>query len=221
MPIKIKDKNKPQPTTTPPPVTTTPAPQPEPFVLGAPKGTIGGDLQIAYGRGGTEPTVTDASLVLGYIDPGNFLGGDMQLDIEAARTAVRERVAEPLGMSPEAAAEAILVVASEEMRGLLTDMTVAQGRDARDCLMVAGGGAAGLNVIRIARETGVRHVLIPKLAAGLSALGGQYSDISAQFSRGRHTISSVFDHDGVNAALQEIGDEIDTFLAEVQHSGEQ
>src|SRR5690242_4793493 len=63
---------------------------------------------VAYGLGGTEPTVTDAALVLGYIDPDNFLGGRMALDLEAARDAISERLARPLGLDPEAAAEAVL-----------------------------------------------------------------------------------------------------------------
>ena len=175
---------------------------------------------VAYGRGGTEPTVTDAALVLGYLDPDNFLGGRMALDAGAARAAVSAKIAGPLGTTTVRAADSILVLAAEEMRGLLTDMTVAQGRDARDCLMVAGGGAAGLNIVQIARELGIRHVLIPKLAAGLSAVGGQYSDITAGFSRGHHTVSSDFDFGGVNAALQEIEAEIDGFFVDVQHPGE-
>jgi N-methylhydantoinase A len=167
----------------------------------------------AYGRGGTEPTVTDAALIVGYINPENFLGGRMALDANAARLAITRRLAGPLGLSVEACAEAVLVVASEEMRGLIMDATVAQGRDARECLMVAGGGAAGLTIVRIAREIGLRELVIPKLAAGLSALGGVYSDITAIFSRGRYTLSSQFDYEGVNEALRDIDADIDRFLS--------
>jgi N-methylhydantoinase A len=124
----------------------------------------------AYGRGGTEPTVTDAAVVLGYIDPDDFLGGHMRLDAKAARRAVASRLAEPLGIGVEQAAASVLAIVSESMRGLLTDLTVAQGRDARECLMVAGGGAAGLNIVHIAREAGIRTLIVPKLAAGLSAV---------------------------------------------------
>lgn len=175
---------------------------------------------VAYGRGGTEPTVTDAALTLGYIDPDNFLGGKMPLDLAGARAAIEERLGRPLGMSAEDAAEAVLVIASEQMRGLINDMTVAQGRDARQCLMVAGGGAAGLNIVRIAREAEITHLVIPKMAAGLSALGGQYSDITASFARGQYTLSSSFDFDGVAAALSEIDAEMDAFLASVNHGGQ-
>jgi N-methylhydantoinase A len=175
---------------------------------------------VVYGLGGREPTVTDAAAVLGYLNPDNFLSGRMRLDVEAARNVIRERLAEPLGLTVEEAAEAVLVVASEQMRGLVVDCTVSQGRDARECMMVAGGGAAGINIVRIAREIGLREIIIPKLAAGLSAVGGVYTDIAASFSRGHHTLSSQFDHAGVNAVLREIDDEIDGFLDEVGHLGE-
>jgi N-methylhydantoinase A len=174
---------------------------------------------VAYGRGGTEPTVTDAAVVLGYLNPRNFLGGRMELDVDAARAAIADRLGDALGADAESCAEAVLVVASEQMRGLIVDATIAQGRDARECVLVAGGGAAGINIVRIARELGLREVVIPKLAGGLSAVGGLYSDITAVFSRGHHTLSSTFDFDGVNRALGELDREMSDFLAEVQHEG--
>jgi N-methylhydantoinase A len=173
----------------------------------------------AYGRGGTEPTVTDAAVVLGYIDPEDFLGGRMRLDARAARQAVASRLAEPLGISVEKAAASVLAIVSESMRGLLTDLTVAQGRDARECLMVAGGGAAGLNIVHIAREAGIRTLIVPKLAAGLSAVGGLYSDIMAVFSRGFLANTAQFDEAGVNATLAGIDAEIEDFFGQVEHPG--
>ena len=175
---------------------------------------------VGYGLGGTEPTVTDAALVLGYIDPNNFLGGRMTLDLEAARAALLMRVGEPLGLSAEGAAEAILRVASESMRGFITDMTVAQGRDPRQCIMIAGGGAAGLNIVRIARDLGVGQVVIPRLAAGLSATGGQFSDISATFSVGQYANSASFDYDTVNRTLSDLETQLHTFLDHVDQPGE-
>jgi N-methylhydantoinase A len=174
----------------------------------------------AYGKGGTEPTVTDAAVVLGYIDPDNFLGGAMKLDLEAARSAMLAKVGEPLGLSAEGAAEAILRVASEAMRGFITDMTVAQGRDPRQCIMIAGGGAAGLNIVRIARDLGIKQVIIPRLAAGLSATGGQFSDTSATFSIGRYTSSSSFDYEKVNATIDELKTQLTEFLDAVNQEGE-
>lgn len=173
----------------------------------------------AYGRGGIEPTVTDAAVVLGYLNPVNFLGGRMQLDPAAARAAFERRLCGPLDMDVESCAEAVLVVASEQMRNLILDATVAQGRDARSCLLVAGGGAAGINIVRIARELGLGALLIPKLAAGLSATGGLYADLTAIFSRGHYTRTDTFDFDGVNRALAELVEETDTFLAAVNHAG--
>lgn len=175
---------------------------------------------VAYGKGGTEPTVTDAALVLGYIDPDNFLGGAMKLDLEAARSAMLEKVGEPLGLSAEGAAEAILRVASESMRGFITDMTVAQGRDPRQCIMIAGGGAAGLNIVRIARDLGVKQIIIPRLAAGLSATGGQFSDISATFSIGQYASSAAFDYEKVNATVGELKTALTSFLDAVDQPGE-
>jgi N-methylhydantoinase A len=174
----------------------------------------------AYGKGGTEPTVTDAALVLGYIDPDNFLGGQMRLDLESARSAVSAKVAEPLGLTAEGGAEAILRVASESMRGFITDMTVAQGRDPRQCILVAGGGAAGLNIVRIARDLGVRQIVIPRLAAGLSATGGQFSDISATFSVGRYAHTSSFGYEAVNGTLDELELALGSFLDDVNQAGE-
>jgi N-methylhydantoinase A len=174
----------------------------------------------AYGRGGTEPTVTDAALVLGYLDPQDFLGGAMPLDRAAAHAAVESKLARPLGISVERAAAAVLTIASEAMRGLLTDLTVAQGKDARECVMVAGGGAAGLNIVQIARESGIRQVIVPKLAAGLSAVGGLYSDIMGVFSRGHYALSTSFDFASVNAMLADLDREMEAFLAGIDHPGE-
>jgi N-methylhydantoinase A len=84
---------------------------------------------VCYGRGGSRPTVTDASLVLGHLDPKNFLGGSMVLDVAGARTAIEEYVAYPLGMEVEPAAAAILEVATENMVGAIAEVTIKQGVD--------------------------------------------------------------------------------------------
>ena len=144
----------------------------------------------------------------------------MVLDSAAAYNSVREFLAEPMGTTVEAAAESVMTIASEAMRGLLGDLTVSQGRDARECSMVAGGGAAGLNIVRIAREAGIRRVLVPRMAAGLSAVGGLFSDIIGVFSRGHYTVTSNFDFAGVANTLRDLKDEMDRFLAEIDHPGE-
>src|SRR5262249_40858021 len=105
-----------------------------------------------YGRGGDKPTVTDAALALGHIDPGFFLGGRMKLDIELARRAIDRHVGAPLGVSIEAAAAAIIALVTETMAGAIEDITVNQGIDPRGAVLVGGGGAAGLNSVAIARR---------------------------------------------------------------------
>jgi N-methylhydantoinase A len=174
----------------------------------------------SYGRGGQLPTVTDAAVVLGYIDPDNFLGGRMKLDAGAARRAFARHLAEPLGMTVEEAAEAVLRITSEDMRGFTTDMTISQGLDPRRCILVAGGGAAGMNIVRIARDLGVEHVIVPRLASGLSAVGGQCTDISFTASAGRYVATTSFDASAANAAINQLDDELEKFFAGVEHPGE-
>ncbi|MCY3887006.1 MAG: hydantoinase/oxoprolinase family protein [Chloroflexi bacterium] len=174
-----------------------------------------------YNLGGDRPTVTDAAVVLGHIDPAYFLGGRMTLDPVLAKAAIDTHVAAPLNLSTEAAAQAIITVSSERMRGFISEMTISQGLDPRESLMIAGGGSAGLTIVGIARELSVSHVLIPKLAAGLSAMGGQYSDLMATFSRGWHSTSKDFDAEGVNNALRDIANDMDDFFRRVNMEGEQ
>lgn len=166
-----------------------------------------------YGRGGDRPTVTDAAIVLGYIDPAFFLGGRMSLQADLAHAAIERDVAVPLGLSVEAAAEAVMELYSERLRAFIADLTIAQGLDPREALLVAGGGSAGLNIVSVARELGIPQVLAPSLAAGLSATGGHYSDVVATFTRSLATSTKGFDFTRVNNALDEIGKEADAFLA--------
>src|SRR5690606_15034905 len=100
---------------------------------------------VCYGNGGTEPTVTDATVVLGYLDPDFFLGGAMKLDRDAAYRVVAEKVAKPLGLSVEEAAWNIINLATENMVQAIADITVAQGIDPAGAVLIGGGGAAGLN----------------------------------------------------------------------------
>jgi len=154
-----------------------------------------------YGRGGEQPTVTDASLILGHIDPAYFLGGAMKLDAARAERAVRANVAKPLNLGLEEAAAAILRLATENMVGAIEEITIDQGIDPRRAILVGGGGAAGLNSVAIARRLGCGRVVIPEVGAALSAAGALMSDLHADF-RALHYSSSVnFDFEGVNATL--------------------
>ncbi len=167
-----------------------------------------------YGRGGTRPTVTDAALVLGYVDPDRFLGGAMKLDTAAAERALGE-LAETLGIGPQQTAHAVLSVANERMIAAIHELTVNEGVDPRDSTLVAGGGAAGLTILPIARELGCREVLVPRAAGVLSAFGGQHSDIVRELSTPHVTNSLDFDFDGVRGALGRLSERLAAFEAEL------
>ena len=171
-----------------------------------------------YGRGGARPTVTDAALVLGYLNPAYFLGGQMQLDVEAARQAVGT-IAEPLEQTTDQAAQAILTIAGEAMVQAIQEISVNEGIDPRETLLVAGGGAAGLNMVSIAQALGCPQVLIPRTAGALSACGAQYSDIVAEFSLSRLAVTDDFAYTEVNAALQSLHAEMDTLESELRGRG--
>lgn len=160
----------------------------------------------AYRRGGTRPTVTDAALVLGFLDPDFFLGGRMAMDVAAAEAALKREVAQPLGRSLEEAAIAVIALATENMVQAIMDITVNQGIDPTETAFVAGGGAGGLNCVAIARRLGCRRVLVPEPGAALAAAGALISDLTSRYHAMFHAESGRFDRKGVNqtlAALEE------------------
>ncbi len=163
-----------------------------------------------YGRGGTTPTVTDAAVVLGYLDPESFAGGRLELLLDAAQDAVSAQLADPLGCSLQEAASSVLVIAAELMVSAIKDLTVKQGFDPRTSLLVAGGGAAGLMIAPIARELGCQRVLIPRTAGALSACGGQFANLVAESARTYFTDTSDFDADAVSQVVDELALELDT-----------
>jgi N-methylhydantoinase A len=171
-----------------------------------------------YGKGGTEATVTDAALVLGYLDPDNFLGGRMKLDAPAAARAVAA-VGERIGAPAEDAALAIMTIANEHMVAAIKEITVNQGVDPRDSALVAGGGAAGLGIAAIARELGCASVLLPRTAGALSAFGAQQADIVTEAGRSLLTDSADFDFDRANAVLSEIDGELDRTAVGLRERG--
>ena len=154
-----------------------------------------------YGRGGENPTVTDASVVLGHLDPDFFLGGAMQLDRAAARRAVDRHVAQPLSLSVEEAASAIIELATENMVQAILDISVNQGIDPGAAILIGGGGAAGLNSVLIARRLQSPRLLIPQVGAALSAAGAVLSDLSTRFQTLLFTRSDRFAFAGVATAL--------------------
>jgi 5-oxoprolinase (ATP-hydrolysing)/N-methylhydantoinase A len=157
-----------------------------------------------YGMGGTKPTVTDASLVLGYYDPGFFLGGRMALDVEAARKAMAS-IAQPLGLSVEEAAWGIHKVVVESMGAAARVHLVEKGKDPRRYAMVGFGGAGPAHAVDVARVLGVRQVIIPPASGAASALGFLAAPLSFDMVRSLPVeFSEGFDAAGVNTLLGEL-----------------
>ncbi len=136
-----------------------------------------------YGRGGREPTITDANAVLGRLSPKYFAGGQFELDVEAARRAIDERVAQPLHMSIERAAEGIAALANAQMVRALQLVSVERGHDPRTCVMVAFGGAGPMHAAELARELHCPRVVIPPEAGVQSAWGLLVADARRDFSQ--------------------------------------
>ena len=135
-----------------------------------------------YGLGGEEPTVTDANLVLGRLGADRFLGGEMKLDVKAAERALA-KVGKPLGMSATQAADGILRIAATAMSYAVKGVTTERGLDAGDFALVAYGGAGPLHAVAVAREIGIRNVIIPGAPGVFSAFGMLFSDLRYDYVR--------------------------------------
>lgn len=170
---------------------------------------------VCYGRSGTEPTLTDACVALGYVDPEYFLGGKMKLDLKGARRAIDEKIANPLGMSTEDAAAAIVTLATENMASAIEDITVNQGIDPRNAVLIGGGGAAGLNSIFIARRMNIPRLVIPEVGAALSAAGALMSELAADYRAVEYMVTNDFLIDKANAILSDLKAKAQNFLNEI------
>ena len=137
---------------------------------------------VCYGQGGNEPTITDANLVLGRLSPDYFLGGEMEMDIEGARQAIREKCADPLGMGVLEVALGIVEIANSAMVGALRQVSVQRGHDPRDFLLVAFGGAGPVHANRLAAELEIPTVLVPPSPGTTSAMGLLVTDIKHDYS---------------------------------------
>jgi len=161
-----------------------------------------------YGLGGAAPTVTDANLVLGRLGAERFLGGEMRLDVAAAARAIRDQVAAPLGMDVTAAADGILRIAVTAMSYAVKGVTTERGLDVGDFALVAYGGAGPLHALAIARELGIRRVIIPGAPGVFSAFGMLFSDLRYDYVRTWFTRldDAAFDAmERVYAALEDSG----------------
>jgi N-methylhydantoinase A len=138
---------------------------------------------ICYRGGGAEPTITDANVVLGRLDPDNFLGGQMKLDAEGAARGIAEKIAAPLKMELTAAAQAILDISISTMSLAVREVSVKKGFDPRDFVLVAAGGAGPLHISAVARELHVPKVIVPLFPSHFSALGMLLADERHDFIR--------------------------------------
>ncbi|MEE2746271.1 MAG: hydantoinase/oxoprolinase family protein, partial [Pseudomonadota bacterium] len=159
---------------------------------------------VCYDMGGSEATLTDACLVLGYIDPSYFLGGEMNLNTNLARTVIEDQIAKPLGVETNVAAASIVNVATENMVQAISEITVNQGIDPAESLLIGGGGAAGLNSTFIARRLGCPRLLIPVTGAGLSAYGAAISDLTSEFRSVFFATSDNWELKSVNSNLKQL-----------------
>lgn len=169
---------------------------------------------ICYGLGGTEPTLTDVMLLIGYMDPGHFLRGSMSLDGENTRRIFREKVADPLGVSVEEASIGIYRIASAQITDLIRKITVERGLDPRDFVLHSFGGTCGMLASAFGEELSVRRIVIPYTASVNCAFGLVTADVRHEYSTTR-TLSADTSPQEVNAifapmmerALKQLGSE--------------
>jgi len=140
---------------------------------------------VCYDRGGVRATLTDANLVLGYLDPASFAGGQIRIDREAAERATGEQIGEPLGLDLPAAAWGVHRIANANMERALRSMSIERGRDPRDYAMVAFGGAGPLHACELARALGIPRVIVPRGAGVASAIGLLEAERNLAVSRTR------------------------------------
>jgi N-methylhydantoinase A len=161
---------------------------------------------VCYGLGGTEPTVTDANVVLGYINPGHLAGGSVKLYAAKSRAVLTEKIATPLGLTVEHAAYGAHLVAAANMIRAIKAVSSERGRDPRDFALVAFGGNGPLFAAGMARSLGIRRVIVPPSAGVFSSVGLLYSDVEYHLSR---TYRQLIDSLDV-AALAEVWTALET-----------
>ncbi len=157
-----------------------------------------------YGLGGERPTVTDANVVLGYLNPAYLAGGERPLDAGRARAAIARTVAEPLGLDPDAAAHGIREVANANMARAIRAVTVERGRDPRDFTLVAFGGSGPVHAVDVARALEIPRVLVPIAPGVFTAVGMLASDLEHHFVRASASPLVTLSLDAVNARLDDM-----------------
>ena len=140
---------------------------------------------VCYGKGGTQPTVTDANVALGYLNPDYFLGGEVPLDRSAAERAIAERIAAPLGLDPLRAASGIVEIINVHMEQGIKAVSSERGHDLREFALVAFGGAGAVHAGRLAADLDIPRVIVPEHPGVTSALGLLMSDVKHDYVRSR------------------------------------
>ncbi|MBQ1075466.1 hydantoinase/oxoprolinase family protein [Micromonospora sp. C31] len=166
----------------------------------------------AYGRGGTEPTTTDAHLLVGHLDPSESLGGEVPLDLDAARTALAG-LAGTFGLDELELARGILTLATVKMTSAIKEISVACGHDPRDFVLMPFGGAGPMHATDLADELGIRRVLVPPVPGNFSALGFVTAQARHDYVR---TVLVPADDDGLAAARAALADLRDAALAQLK-----
>ncbi|MEM9139774.1 MAG: hydantoinase/oxoprolinase family protein [Pseudomonadota bacterium] len=159
---------------------------------------------VCYGRGGTAPTVTDCNLVLGYLDQGSLLGGEMEIDLAAARAAIETHLAQPLGIDIHAAAAGVIDVVNHEMAEALRIVSVQRGHDPRGYTLTAFGGAGPLHAAALAEELEMSHVLCPPIPGAFSALGLVTTDLRRDYARTFFARTDAADPADLTAAFADL-----------------
>jgi len=167
---------------------------------------------ICYGKGGQEPTFMDAALVSGLLDPFRFLGGEIQLDVEAARQGIEELIATPLGLTVDEAASGIVALTEEKMASTLEEITIGKGLDPRQFTLFAYGGGGPLVAAALGNRLGIDSVIVPVSPAAFSAWGMLTLDLVHNFVRTEVTPLAQVTSSTLEAAYREIEREADAVL---------
>jgi N-methylhydantoinase A len=168
---------------------------------------------VCYAKGGGEPTITDASLILGYINPGYLVGGELKLNADLARATFAERIAGPLGLGLERAAYGAHLIASATMIRAIRAVSIERGRDPRDFVLCAFGGNGPVFACAMAKELGIRRVLIPPTPGLFSALGLLYAEVEHHYGRSFRRLLRQLDLDVLNQAWAGLANEAGDQLA--------
>ncbi len=167
---------------------------------------------VCYGAGGTEPTVSDADVALGFLNPEHLLGGTFPIDAERARAALRDRLAEPAGLTETEAAWGVHTLANVKMGGALRAVSSERGRDPRRFAMIAFGGSGPVHAAGLAASLGISRVIVPRSPGVFSAFGLLFAEVEHHFVQTLNQPLAAVDVERANAILDRIGGECRALL---------